>query len=837
MLSENCIRTLLWGAAEMQKKWDTILDRQGRPVEGATVQVNLYPGGGAATIYSDDSGTQKPNPLVTDEDGYFEYYAANGHYTWITTTNEGVQPAKNDILHDDSLTSNQQFIVATGTGDAMVVSAFATGYTLVDGDEIRVRAPGANTVTNPTISLPGVGVLTIFRQGGAALVAGDVVGAGHELLLRYRAAPARVELVADAGTIDASRVIVLQSGTGALSRTAESKLRELSLSIMDFTGADNTGATDQTATLILAMNKAFASATLTTNLVVDLPDGEYLFTQVNPFGSYSVSADARQHVTFRGNGRYSTRIRFKPGGSSDAYLYDGSTGAGVAAADNQFLYAMFKDIGFIMDETGMSAGTLNIIRQFPKAGAPNQNFQFRDCYALGPSTVARAGTWMVINGTINGAENSWNNCRASQMKTIIDSTNPQAVNHYVFGCDWESMVGDIYKFVDGGGQLPHVGGSIIFGSTLAADAYVLNCQASVGQGTNFNFYGIKTELSDTNALIVNLSGTNNAAAVNFRDCDFGTTGGAGSRIVASVQPNAPCSVLFERCNMIPTTGGPYLYEFKAGASNYWLGVQYNGRIEFQNCKLPTDIHDRFSWGSNSNGLFRIRGGINTGAWTPDTDPNISWDCDLLNGNPARSPSSAGPELKTVWGAIYTWPDSGANTAGARTRLKLPVGAIIKAIKVHRIAFGGTATAWSLAITNDDGTYTYGIIAAGAQNVVMDFADAAVWRPATSGVNQYVRVLAVKTLAYNTQTANFTVGATLTDAGTATTAKILADADGGATGTLTIGIITGGTGLFGVGNIITDGSGGSATAGATTDLTGSNIQRAMAAGDIYAVEYY
>jgi hypothetical protein len=239
----------------MQKKWDTILDRQGRPVEGATVQVNLYPGGGAATIYSDDSGTQKANPLVTDEDGYFEYYAANGHYTWIPTTNEGVQPAKNDILHDDSLTSNQQFIVATGTGDAMVVAAFATGYTLADGDEIRVRAPGANTVTNPTISLPGVGVLTIFRQGGAALVAGDVVGAGHELLLRYRAAPARVELVADAGTIDASRVIVLQSGTGAGPRTMQAKARDLP-SVLDFyangvAGAmvDPTGVVDSTTGL------------------------------------------------------------------------------------------------------------------------------------------------------------------------------------------------------------------------------------------------------------------------------------------------------------------------------------------------------------------------------------------------------------------------------------------------------------------------------------------------------------------------------------------------------------------------------------------------------------
>lgn len=635
---------------------------------------------------------------------------------------------------------------------------------------------------------------------------------------------------------DSSFLSFLQAGTGAVARTAQAKLRELSLSLMDFTGADNTGTTDNTAALILCMNKAFASTTLTTNLVIDLPDGEYLFTQTNPFGQYVAGVNARQHVTFRGNGRYSTRIRFKPGGSTDAYLYDGSTGSGTVAQNNQLLFAMFKDLGFIMDETGMSGGTLNVARQFPKSGAPNQNFQFRDCYFLGPSTVARAGTILVNRGTTNASENSMLNCRGSQMKTVIDSANGQSVNHYVFGCDWESMVGDIYLFNDGGGQLTHVGGSIIYGATLATDSYVLNLQATAGLGTVFNMIGVKTELNDVNACLVNMSGTNNGAIVKWSGCDLTTTGGTGSRTVVSVQPNAPCRLTFEDCNLTPTTG-PFLYAFKAGTSNYWLGVQYNGSIELKNCRLPLDIHDRISWGANANGLFRIRSGRASSAWTPDTDPNIAWDCDLLNGTPAHSPSSPGPEPKSVWGLIYTWPDSGANTTGARSRIKLPVNSIVKGIKLHRIAFGGTGTAWSLAITNDDGTYTYGVIPAGAQNVVMDFADPAVWRLAASGVDQYIRVVAVKTLAYNTQTANFTVGATLTDGTTATTAKILKDVDAGATGTLTLGFITGGTGAFGVGNIITDGSGGSATGGATTDLTGSNLQRLMASGDIYLVEYY
>ena len=186
----------------MQKRFDTILNTRGEPVEGATVRVNQYPGGTLATIYSDDGVTQKANPMTTDANGYFEYYTANAHYSWVITTNTNAKTI-NDILHDDTLNRAQQFVVATGTGDAMVVSAFSGSYTIADGDEIRVRCPGENTVTNPTINLPSVGVLTIYKLGGQPLHkkeggnagSGNFFGAGHEITLRYRANPARMEMV------------------------------------------------------------------------------------------------------------------------------------------------------------------------------------------------------------------------------------------------------------------------------------------------------------------------------------------------------------------------------------------------------------------------------------------------------------------------------------------------------------------------------------------------------------------------------------------------------------------------------------------------------------------
>lgn len=86
----------------MQKIFHTVLDRQGRPVEAASVQVLDYPGGGVSTIYSDDGSTEASNPLTTDADGFFEYYAADGRYTWVITTDSD-EKTINDIIHQDTL--------------------------------------------------------------------------------------------------------------------------------------------------------------------------------------------------------------------------------------------------------------------------------------------------------------------------------------------------------------------------------------------------------------------------------------------------------------------------------------------------------------------------------------------------------------------------------------------------------------------------------------------------------------------------------------------------------------------------------------------------------------
>lgn len=86
---------------------------------------------------------------------------------------------------------------AAGTVDA-ITAAFEPAITsgdLQDGTLFIVEAAGANTSTTPTFNPDSTGALTIKKQGGQALVAGDIRGAGHKLLLCYDATVGHVELL------------------------------------------------------------------------------------------------------------------------------------------------------------------------------------------------------------------------------------------------------------------------------------------------------------------------------------------------------------------------------------------------------------------------------------------------------------------------------------------------------------------------------------------------------------------------------------------------------------------------------------------------------------------
>lgn len=100
----------------MQKRFESIANPStGRAVAGASVQVNVA-GGGAATIYSDDGVTTKTNPITTDANGYFEYFAADGLYDWVISGSGLTTRTIEDVLHEDPTDAN------AGTFSSIVVA-------------------------------------------------------------------------------------------------------------------------------------------------------------------------------------------------------------------------------------------------------------------------------------------------------------------------------------------------------------------------------------------------------------------------------------------------------------------------------------------------------------------------------------------------------------------------------------------------------------------------------------------------------------------------------------------------------------------------------------------
>ena len=87
----------------MQKYVNSVAGPDGAPVANASVQVNLYPAGTAATIYSDNGITVAANPLTTDTNGSFSLYAADGRYQFVISGANIQTQTLNDVLIVDPL--------------------------------------------------------------------------------------------------------------------------------------------------------------------------------------------------------------------------------------------------------------------------------------------------------------------------------------------------------------------------------------------------------------------------------------------------------------------------------------------------------------------------------------------------------------------------------------------------------------------------------------------------------------------------------------------------------------------------------------------------------------
>lgn len=111
-------------------------------------------------------------------------------------TGVGAATSRTDYARFDQVQDGKtNWVDAGGTADAITAAYSIPLTTLVDGQLCHVRAGAANATTTPTFSPNGITARTIVKEGGSALVAGDIAGAGHELILRYDLSNTRWELL------------------------------------------------------------------------------------------------------------------------------------------------------------------------------------------------------------------------------------------------------------------------------------------------------------------------------------------------------------------------------------------------------------------------------------------------------------------------------------------------------------------------------------------------------------------------------------------------------------------------------------------------------------------
>lgn len=99
----------------MQRFFDVVQDRSGNAIPGALVYVYTS-GGGLATLYSDNGVTTTPNPVTTNFDGEYGFYAANGTYSLTITASGYTSDSRPGVVIFDPADGGVGVFVQAGTG-------------------------------------------------------------------------------------------------------------------------------------------------------------------------------------------------------------------------------------------------------------------------------------------------------------------------------------------------------------------------------------------------------------------------------------------------------------------------------------------------------------------------------------------------------------------------------------------------------------------------------------------------------------------------------------------------------------------------------------------------
>jgi hypothetical protein len=145
----------------VERYFDIATDRRGNSISGAIVTIKT-PAGANATIYSDNGVTTTSNPITTDADGKYTFFAKNGKYTiQIVAEGYGSVTKDNIVLYDPI---DAQMNVNDITTTVYTLSASDIGQWLDFNNSTTA------VVTLTTANTYAVGDTTILKQKGAGQV-------------------------------------------------------------------------------------------------------------------------------------------------------------------------------------------------------------------------------------------------------------------------------------------------------------------------------------------------------------------------------------------------------------------------------------------------------------------------------------------------------------------------------------------------------------------------------------------------------------------------------------------------------------------------------------------
>ncbi len=202
----------------MQRYINNLQDRFGNAVPNAPILVTI--GGAAAALFSDNGVTSMTNPLTTDANGQFSFYAADGVYTLDPIGVSTAPPIRDVQLFDVGTKDFLEDLVEAAASSAAQAQESATQATAAIGRSILYPVGEAATVL-PAAAIRAGKVLA-FDGAGAAVPVIPVAQSATALA---------AQLLTDAG---ASQIGYRR--TGGVYRTIADKADDL-VSVKDFGAA------------------------------------------------------------------------------------------------------------------------------------------------------------------------------------------------------------------------------------------------------------------------------------------------------------------------------------------------------------------------------------------------------------------------------------------------------------------------------------------------------------------------------------------------------------------------------------------------------------------------